>query len=167
MNTLKTRLLYACLALALSACAIFDNYRQVQPGVSTTTSVIARYGQPTRIWQDADGGQTLEYSSQPFGESCYMIKTAADGKVLRIENSLSAAVRSRVTPGMTVDQVSRLLGRERSRMFFERLNEDVWDWTVSPGGFSYARRFNVHFRNGAVFRTSESMLDPEDVHMGL
>ena len=96
-----------------------------------------------------------------MGRHCYMVRLAADGRLMSIEDGLSAANRARIEPGMTPEQVSRMLGAERSRVFFALSGEDVWDWTVEPdqlGG--YGLRFNVHFKDGRVLRTSQSMVFP-------
>lgn len=132
----------------------------VTPGVSSSAEVIARFGQPTRIWPEADGGQTLEYATQPRGQSCYMVRIGADGKLLRIEDTLQEASRLRVEAGWTEEQVSRLLGRERTRVFFPLSGEDVWDWNVAPDQTGYRLRFNVHFKDHRVVRTSQSMVFP-------
>lgn len=164
------KLAQLCLAfavLALSACANMDNFRRAVPGQATGAEVMSIYGKPTRIWDDADGGKTLEYSYQPYGQACYMIKLDRNDKVVSRENTLDSAGLARIENGMTQEQVSRILGRERSRMYFDRMNEDVWDWTVDGGGSGYIIRFNVHFKDGKVARTSRSMVDPREFRMGL
>jgi hypothetical protein len=157
-----TNLLLVSALLALSACANMDTDPRLVPGTSQSADVLSTYGQPVRSWADADGGKTLEYSSQPFGQTCYMVKLAADGRVVRVENTLALAPRSRVVAGFTPEQVSRLLGTERSRTFFKLSAEEVWDWTVQPDQTGYGMRFNVHFKDGSVARTSYSMVFPDD-----
>lgn len=148
-----------CTAL-LAGCATPDRDARLQPGVSGEAQVIALYGQPIRIWPEADGGRTLEYSTQPMGWHAYMVRLAADGRLVGIEDGLSPAGRARIQPGMTPEQVSRLLGRERSRVFFRNSGEDVWDWTIEPDQTGYGMRFNVHFKDGVVVRTTQSMVFP-------
>jgi hypothetical protein len=150
-------------ALALSAallvgCATPDRDTRLMPGQSRGDDVVALYGQPARIWPEADGGQTLEYSSQPMGKHSYMVRLAADGLLVGIEDGLSPAGRARIEPGMTPEQVSRILGVERSRVFFSLSGEDVWDWTIEPDQTGYGLRFNVHFKDGRVLRTTQSMV---------
>lgn len=154
----------ALCGLLLTACA---TPARLQPGVSRSEDVIAAYGQPRRVWPEADGGRTLEYSSQPMGRHCYMVRLDGNGRLLAIEDGLSAANRARVEPGMTPEQVSRLLGTERSRVFFRLSGEDVWDWTVEPDQIGYGLRFNVHFKDGRVVRTSQSMVFPNRRFPGL
>lgn len=155
-----------CAAL-LAGCATLDRDARLQPGVSRGEDVIALYGQPTRIWPEADGGRTLEYSTQPRGEHCYMVRIAADGRLVGIENALSPASRARIEPGMTPEQVSRILGTERSRVFFRQSGEEVWDWTIQPDQTGYGMRFNVHFKDGRVVRAGQSMVFPSRLFPGM
>lgn len=148
----------ACCTALLAGCATPDRDVRLQPGSSREADVVAIYGPPVRAWAEADGGRTLEYSSQPMGRHAYMVRLAADGRLLGVEDGLSPAGRARIEPGMTPEQVSRLLGRERTRVFFSNSGEDVWDWTVEPDQAGYGLRFNVHFKGGVVVRTTQSMV---------
>jgi hypothetical protein len=153
----------ALIALSLASCASLDRDARLQPGRSDAAQVTALYGQPTRVWAEADGGRTLEYSSQPFGQSCYMVRLDAAGRLVAVEDTLrDETVRfAAIQPGMTPEQVSRRLGSERSRVFFPLSGEDVWDWNVPNGQRGYLLRFNVHFKDGRVLRTTESMVFPD------
>jgi hypothetical protein len=155
------------LAALLSGCATPDRDARLKPGLSRGEDVVALYGPPRRIWPEADGGRTLEYSSQPMGQHCYMVRLGADGRLVSLEDGLSTVARARIEPGMTPEQVSRQLGQERSRMFFRNSGEDVWDWTVQPDPSGYGLRFNVHFKGGVVVRTSHSMVFPNRLFPGL
>ncbi len=150
--------------LLLAGCATAP---RLEAGISRSEDVLAAYGQPRRIWPEADGGRTLEYSSQPMGRHCLMVRLDASGRVVSLEDGLSAASRARIEPGMTPEQVSRILGTERSRVFFRLSGEDVWDWTVEPDQIGYGLRFNVHFKDGRVVRTSQSMVFPNRRFPGL
>lgn len=146
-----------CTAL-LAGCATPDRDARLRPGASLEADVVALYGQPRRVWPDGDGGRTLEYSSQPMGRHCYLVRLAADGRLVGVTDGLSPSGRARIEPGMTPEQVGRLLGTERSRVFFRLSGEEVWDWTVEPDASGYGLRFNVHFKDGVVVRTTQSMV---------
>ncbi|WP_077035091.1 hypothetical protein [Pelomonas sp. KK5] len=150
------------LALSVAGCAYPGHDARLLVGASTAADITSYYGAPRRIWDEPDGGHTYEYSSQPFGQSCYMVHLGPDGRLLGIEDTLSAAMRHQtVFAGMTTEQVSRRLGQERTRQFFALSGEEVWDWNVEPDpGSSYRLRYNVHFKNGIVVRTSQSMVFP-------
>jgi hypothetical protein len=151
-------LLALSVTLLLAGCATPDRDARLTVGASHGSDVVALYGQPGRVWPEADGGRTLEYASQPMGLHCYLVRLGPDDRLIAIVDGLSAAGRSRVQPGMTPEQVSRLLGQERSRVFFNLSGEDVWDWTIEPDQSGYGMRFNVHFKDGVVVRTTQSMV---------
>lgn len=153
--------------LLLAGCATPDRDARLQPGTSREADVMALYGTPGRVWAEADGGRTLEYSTQPMGRSAWMVRLGADGRLQSVTDALSPANRARVVPGMTPEQVSRLLGRERSRVFFRNSGEDVWDWTIEPDQTGYGLRFNVHFKDGVVVRTTQSMVFPSRLFPGM
>jgi hypothetical protein len=144
--------------LALAACAHIDPMRALRLGSSSRADVLASQGQPRRVWQDADGGSTLEYSEQPYGQRAFMFKLDAQGRLLAFRDALDSKERERAVAGMTMDEVQRLLGQERTRVFFSLSEEDVWDWNIAPDGTGALRRFNVHFKAGLVLRTSYSMV---------
>lgn len=156
----------ALCAVLLASCATPDRDARLQPGSSREADVIAIYGQPNRVWPGADGGHTLEYSSQPMGRHTYMVRITPDGRLVGVEDGLSPAGRARIEPGMTPEQVSRLLGRERTRVFFRLSGEEVWDWTIEPDQSGYGLRFNVHFKDGIVVRTTQSMVFPSRLFPG-
>jgi hypothetical protein len=147
--------------LALAGCANLDPLLSLRLGSSTRADVITRQGTPTRVWQDAEGGSTLEYAEQPFGQRCFMFKLDNQDKLLAFRDGLSAVERDKIQAGMTTEEVSRLLGQERTRVFFRFSEEDVWDWNVAPDQPGALRRFNVHFKGERVFRTSYSVVFPE------
>ncbi|KQW41239.1 MULTISPECIES: hypothetical protein [unclassified Roseateles] len=159
--------LLAICAAVLTGCATLDRDARLQPGVSSEAEVVAIYGQPRRVWPEADGGRTLEYSSQPMGRHSYMVRLNADGRLMGIQDGLSPANRARIEPGMTPEQVSRILGTERSRVFYRNSGENVWDWTIEPDQAGYGMRFNVHFKEGRVVRAGQSMVFPSRLFPGM
>src|SRR5690606_4167841 len=110
-----------------------------------------------------DGTRTLEYSTQPMGETCWMYTVDATGRIVEQYDALDQRNHGRIKPGMTVDEVRRALGAHRSIERFSRLNEEVWDWNV-PNHWAgvLATYFNVHFIDGKVDRTSYSYVYPSD-----
>ncbi|ALV04829.1 hypothetical protein [Roseateles depolymerans] len=158
---ISSALLAAVLTAGLSGCATPIKDERLRPGVSTGAELLQYYGQPSRVWPEADGGRTLEYATQPFGQTCYMVRLDAQDRFVSAVDALAPAQREQVQPGMTPEQVTRMLGRERSRVFFRNSGEDVWDWNVPPDMNGYLLRFNVHFKDGVVLRTSYSVVYPD------
>lgn len=156
---ISLRTLVALLLCAfLSGCAAFAPPRPLVD----EADVRANRGNPTMIWENPDGTRTFEYSTQPFGVTAWMFTLDASGKVIEQHDALTTANRARVRPGLTIAEVRRMLGRERSIQRFALSGEEVWDWSV-PNEWPtlMATRFNVHFIDGKVVRTSISEITSE------
>ncbi|THF61978.1 outer membrane protein assembly factor BamE [Pseudothauera rhizosphaerae] len=147
------------LAFALAGCAAFAPPR---PYTSETEAIAAR-GEPTARWPNPDGSTVLEFSTQPNGTSCLMVEVDPTGVVLRQWDALASDNLAQVKKGMTQDEIRRLLGQYRSVQRFALSGEEVWDWNIPKSYIDLvAERFNVHFVDGKVVRTSRSYEYPND-----
>lgn len=145
----------ALAAALLPACDGF-NLQELKPGVSTAAEVRARMGSPAAEYANEDGSVTYEYNRQPQGTDCYMITIGRDQIVQRIEQVLTEANFARVQPGMSRDEVRRLLGAAGSVTPFPGANEEVWDWRVAGTLPTEEAHFHVHFdaASGRVTKTT-------------
>ena len=148
----------AVLLLQLGACTAFAPPR---PYTTEAEALTAR-GEPARRWANDDGTSTLEYSTQPYGDTCLMVQVDAGGIVLRQWDALAADNLARVARGLDKEQVSRLLGSHRSEQTFRLSGEEVWDWNIRNHGPGVATLFNVHFIDGKVVRTSQTYIFPSE-----
>ena len=147
------------LLVALAGCAIAP---VPQPG-DGVSAVDRKYGAPTHILAQPDGGELWQYATQPFGVTFINVHLAADGTVRAVWDGLSDAHRARIVAGMREAEVVALLGSRRSIETYALSGESVWDWNISNlGRPGIATRFNVHFREGRVVRTSMSYVYPRD-----
>lgn len=153
------RLSIGVVMLLLAGCAGFG-----QPRVfSTEAELLDRRGTPDRVWANDDGTRTLEYSTQPKGIRNWMYTVDADGRVVAQFDALTRENLRRVKVGMTVAEVERLLGRHREINRFRLSGEEVWNWNVeNEWPDLLATRFNVHFVDGAVKRTSFTLVLPRN-----
>lgn len=145
-------------ALLLGGCAAFAPPRPY----TTEAEALADRGEPTRRWDNGDGTTTLEYSTQPYGDTCIMVQVDAGGIVLRQWDALDYKNLATVQKGMSKDEISRLLGEHRSEQTFRLSGEEVWDWNVYNDGPGIATLFNVHFKEDKVVRTSRSYVHYPD-----
>ncbi len=145
----------ALIAAALPACDAV-NLQEIKPGLSTQAEVRARMGQPGFIHWNNDGTATWEYTRQPEGMTCYMISFGLDQVVSRMEQVLTEANFARVTPGLSKDDVRRLLGAPGKKQVFDNFNEEVWEWRIEGMPPMEETYFGVHFdlSHGAVKKTS-------------
>jgi outer membrane protein assembly factor BamE (lipoprotein component of BamABCDE complex) len=145
----------AVVAAVLPACDAV-NLQELKPGVSTASEVRDRMGPPAIEHDNPDGSVTYEYSRQPNGTHCYMITIGKDEVVQRIEQVLTEANLARVQPGMTRNEVRRLLGAPGLVTQFPAMREEVWDWRVAGVIPTEEAHFHAHFDvdSGLVTKTS-------------
>ena len=117
----------ALAVLALVGCDA-QRIRELEEDVSTEADVRERFGEPDGIWQESDGGRTLEYNRQPMGHQNYMITIGPGGKMTALRQVLAPHNFEKVQPGMDELAVRRLLGKPAKRMTFDLKQETDWDW---------------------------------------
>ena len=84
--------------------------KELEEGLSTEVDVRAKFGEPAYIWQESDGSRTFEYNRQPMGARNYMITIGTDGKMSALRQVLAPHNFEKIQPGMTQEQVRRMLG---------------------------------------------------------
>ena len=130
--TFFSRIGGALAAVAIGALALVGCDQQkideLEEGTSTEADVRAKFGEPAYVWNEADGGRTFEYNRQPMGHRNYMITIGADGKMSALRQVLAPHMFEKIQPGMTDEQVRRLLGMPAKRMRFALKAETDWDW---------------------------------------
>jgi hypothetical protein len=133
---------------------------ELEEGVATEADVRARFGQPENIWDEPGGARTLEYNRQPMGHHNYMITIGPDGKMSALRQVLNRGNFARVQPGMRMEEVRRMLGKEARRTPYKLKQEEAWDWRfIDPPNTQMV--FTAWFdRDWRVVRTSIAP-DPE------
>lgn len=132
-------------SLVLSACASYSG-AGLRPGEARLEDVARLMGEPALRWQDPDGSVQLAFPRGPAGTDTFMVKLAPDGRLQSIVNVLKAAEFARIRPGMTKEQVLRILGPPDSgrTAYFKARNELVWDWRACTYNV-YIQRLYVLF----------------------
>jgi hypothetical protein len=142
------------LALALAAflaaaCASYGG-SSLRPGVSTQAEVLQVMGEPALRFTEADGSKVLFYPRGPLGTQTFRVTVGPDGVVRSIEGVLNDDVFNRIRPGLTKDEVLRMIGPPRETMTFERLGHEAWDYKYVDT-WGYDAIFSVTFdREGRV-----------------
>ena len=133
------------------------NLPEIKPGVTTLAEVRTRMGEPGFIHWNEDGTATWEYSRQPSGVDCYMISFDTAQVVSKLEQVLVDAQYARVQPGLSKDDVRRLLGQPARRTMFDNLNEEIWEWKIRGDLPTDETYFMVHFdlTHGAVKKSGK------------
>jgi Small protein A (tmRNA-binding) len=130
------------LALALGGCAI--DGANLQPGVSTADDAMRSMGRPAMEFSNPDGSRELAYPRGPLGLQTFMVDVGGDGRVLAVRQVLSDDVFNRIRPGMTQDEVLRLIGPPGDYMEFPRMQQVSWEWRYQDT-WRYTAIFSVNF----------------------
>ncbi len=111
--------------LALSACATLRP-PLASPG-QTEAEALAVMGQPTGRYALDQGRQRLEFAKGPYGRVTWMLDLSPDGRVVSVQQVLTAQNFDAVRNGMSRDELLRLLGRPAARAS-EYMNRETWSW---------------------------------------
>ena len=68
---------------------------------------------------------------------------------------------AKVTPGLTKDEVRRMLGKPAKMQAYQLKGEEVWDWRYADGTTG-VKIFSVTFDSGGTVRGTSAGLDPND-----
>jgi hypothetical protein len=136
-------------ALWLASCASYSG-SSLRPGTSTEAELRQVMGQPAMQFPNSDGSRLLAYPRGPQGSQTYMAQVSRDAIVQSIEPVLSDGVFNGIRPGLTQDEVLRMIGPPRDTMSYPRLGHTSWDYKYQDT-WGYAAIFAVTFdRDGRV-----------------
>ena len=113
--------------LALAGCDR-QNIAELEEGVATEADVRSRFGTPEAVWDAPGGGRIFEYNRQPAGQKNYMITIGADGRMSALRQVLTPENFARITPGMAMEDVRKLLGKPAKVTPYALKRETEWDW---------------------------------------
>lgn len=137
------RLLFlVALAVSLASCAV-DGYN-LRPGVSTAEDAVRSMGEPAMEFANPDGSRSLAYPRGPLGVQTFMVDLGRDGRVLAVRQALTDETFNRIRPGMTQDEVLRLIGPPGDYMEFPRMRQVSWEWRYQDT-WRYTAIFSVNF----------------------
>lgn len=128
LESIRTGLLVLAASVLLSACASYGG-SGLKPGEATLAEVEATMGVPAMRWQNPDGSLQLAYPRGPAGFHTFMVEIGANGRLQSIGNVLDMKNFARIRPGMTEQQVLRILGPSTcGEAYFAARDERVWQW---------------------------------------
>jgi hypothetical protein len=139
--------------------------KELKAGLSTKEDVIARMGKPEMIWEEKDGSAKYEYPRGPEGHQTWMVSFAPDGRYLGMENILNETTFAKIQPGMSRDDVRKIVGKPGKSAVNPLTNQEQWTWRYQERP-SEGRMFHVIMtRDGQVVKTERSD-DPRDTGGG-
>ncbi len=148
-------------ASLLAACDA-KNISELEEGVSTEADVRERFGAPEAVWEGEDGAQIYEYNRQPEGHVNYMITIGPDGRMTALRQVLTERNFARVSPGMAMEEVRRMLGKPMKITTYDLKRETHYDWRYMDGNNqSDAKVFTAVFDPDLRVIRTMSMRDPD------
>lgn len=143
--------------LLLAGCDA-ERIAKLQEGVATEADVRQQFGAPAAVFDEPDGSRTFDYPRQPEGAVNYLITIGPDGRMSALRQVLTPRNFERVQPGMTADQVRRLLGQPAKQQTYTLKQQTEWDWRWRDG--QQPKVFNVVFDADMKVLRSAVMDDP-------
>jgi len=118
----------------VSAVAVFGaigcagySPKGLQPG-QPEAAVIQQMGPPTARYALPNGGSRLEYARGPAGHETYMVDFDTDGRMVDWEQVMDLWYLTRITPGMSEEDVLIRVGHPASTMPIKRQQLVVWNY---------------------------------------
>ena len=139
------------LATALAGCAAYTAYggAGLQPGSSTEAQVRATMGSPALAFANPDGTRLLAYPRGPLGTQTFMVDIDADGRLRAIRQVLNDDTFYRIQPGLTEEDILRMIGPPGDRMAFSLSGNYAWDYRFVDT-WGYTAIFSVTFNRDHV-----------------
>jgi len=143
-------LLILSFAASLGGCAVSP-----VTGGMDEVQVQARMGKPETVLKNPDVSETWEYPGGPLGRQTYMVTVGADHAVKEVRQVLSDEYFSKVVPGMSREDVRRLLGKPGEIAAYPARDEEVWSWRYQQQNAMF---FHVLFdRSSGTVRKTERL----------
>jgi hypothetical protein len=117
----------AVLAVVAAGCASYGG-SSLTPGASSEAEVRALMGPPALEMRDADGTRHLYYPRGPLGTQTFVADVGPGGVLKEMRQVLGDGVFNRIQPGMTEEDVLRLIGPPREKAYFSNLRQTAWDY---------------------------------------
>jgi hypothetical protein len=148
------------LSVLVAGCASFDG-RGLVAGQSTLADVEAVMGLAADK-RPAAGGETVYYYPRlPWGYATYAARIAPDGKLVALEQRLTAENIERLKPGVTrAEEVLDLLGPPFEPMKQATSGNEIWTYPMRLPGFPTPKWFLVHVTPEGVLRETYMIDDP-------
>jgi hypothetical protein len=116
------------LVLALAAgCASYGG-GGLRPGASGEAEVRGVMGPPALEMRDPDGTRHLYYPRGPLGTQTFVADLGANGLLVGMRQVLDDGTFNAIRPGLTEEDVLRMIGPPREKAYFSNLRQTAWDY---------------------------------------
>jgi outer membrane protein assembly factor BamE (lipoprotein component of BamABCDE complex) len=156
-----TRIASILLASLVAACASYGG-SSLRPGTSNESEVRATMGTPAVEFANTEGGKDLFYPRGPLGTDTFRARVGSDGVLRDLRNVLSDDTFSAVTPGMTEQDILRMIGPPGKTMPFPLSSTHAWDYRYVDT-WGYTAIFSVTFdARGVVLSKLTTRIEGRD-----
>jgi outer membrane protein assembly factor BamE (lipoprotein component of BamABCDE complex) len=135
-------------ALVLSACAAYDGFT-LRAGASSETEVRGVMGTPAMEFTGDDGTKRLVYPRGPLGTQTFVASVGSDGVLREMTKVLTDDNFNRIRPGLTEQEILRMIGPPGETMHFSRSDTHAWDYRYNDT-WGYLAVFSVTFDNQGI-----------------
>ncbi|MES2538566.1 MAG: outer membrane protein assembly factor BamE [Pseudomonadota bacterium] len=137
----------------LAGCANFGA-KPVNPGDSRA-DVLGKLGSPTHVYPDGKD-QLLEYAHGPWGQTTYMARIGADGRLTSFQQVLTPERFATIKIGeANKESVLRTIGAPSEKMVLRLSRLEVWTYPYKEGGV-WDSMMHVHFDDAGIVRKMEN-----------
>lgn len=121
-----------------------------QPGESEA-QIVARLGEPTHRYGEGNT-YLLEYMTGPWGQSTFMARMGADGRLISYEQVLDTAHFSMIVPGKSDKQhVLHTIGAPSATSYLSLPQLEVWSYPYRESNV-WDSVMHVHFDKTGIVR---------------
>ena len=140
--------------------------QELEEGVSTEADVRAKFGEPEKVWDGANGVRIFEYNRQPAGHRNYMISIGLDGKMAALRQVLTPQNFAKVQPGMMMEDVRKMLGKPAKVVPYELKKETYYNWRYLADQANTPMIFSAVMDSNLKVLRTETGPDPEGNSQG-
>jgi len=115
-----------CALLVLAGCAGYSP--KGLPTGASEAEVIKQMGPPTGRYKLPSGGTRLEFARGPQGRETFMVDFDTAGAMVDWEQVMDLWYLTRITPGLTTEEVLMRVGRPGSTVPIKRQQLVVWNY---------------------------------------
>ncbi len=145
------------LVTLLTGCAV-GQYGPSQDILGVSKEQLSeRMGKPTGEWATAQGN-IVEYARGPYGKHTFFIVLDAQQKVVQSSQVLTLENFEKITPGMTAEEVRRLIGRSFEVASLARDRGEVWSYRFES---VFCEWFQIEFSKEMRVRSKGMGIPPE------
>jgi len=150
------------LAVVLSACSTLQPVQTAQKMIGSPESTVrATFGEPSEVYQLADGTHRWIYSHQPLGYEVYAADFDAGGKLTNFRQMLTENEIYQARPGVwTKRDVAERFGMPREPVqYYPLMKREAWSYRLYAVGYQSAH-FSVYFDDQGVLDRTMIIVDP-------